>query len=67
MRSHYVDDRTVTLPAGLWTSSSAEGGVAFGGTWMRNDALIEAALNDLRNKAASLWRSLPQKMRPSWA
>jgi hypothetical protein len=30
------------------------GGGAFGGGWMANDALVEAAMNDLRNKAASL-------------
>jgi hypothetical protein len=29
-------------------------GGGFGGAWMSNDALIEAAMNDLRNKAAAL-------------
>jgi hypothetical protein len=29
-----------------------EGGGTFGGGWIRNDQLIEYAMNDLRNKAA---------------
>ncbi len=42
-----------------------EGGGTFGGKWLKNDSLIEYAMNDLRNKAAQLGANYVQSDPPT--